>query len=181
MWSEFWITHIKAGKFYIELHLHRRRSIIFLFQTPRTQKIIASSELRRRPYRVNFRKDFWDCYRVRVKQIEVIWEEDAPIAGVLGRGMSKTRGCPYHCNSELNLDETTHYCLKTLTSKLITNSPSDTTGTLTVERAIWRERIRAVGRSLGPIDHFCNKNKQKNNQAGLQTYFHTKTKLSLPV
>ena len=86
--------------------------------------------------------------------------------------MSKTRGCPYHCNSELNLDETTHYCLKTLTSKLITNSPSDTTGTLTVERAIWRERIRAVGRSLGPIDHFCNKTNKKTIRL---SYKHTFT------
>ena len=86
--------------------------------------------------------------------------------------MSKTRGCPYHCNSELNLDETAHYCLKTPTSKLITNSPSDTTGTLTVERAIWRERIRAVGRSLGPIDHFCNKTNKKTIRL---SYKHTFT------
>ena len=48
----------------------------------------------------------------------------------------------------------THYCLTTLTSKLITSSPSNTIGTLTKWRAIWRDRIRAVGRSLGHTDHF---------------------------
>ena len=30
---------------------------------------------------------------------KVIWEGDAYITWVLGMGMPKTRGCPYHCNS----------------------------------------------------------------------------------
>ena len=30
---------------------------------------------------------------------KVIWEENAHITRVLGMGMPKTRGCPYHCNT----------------------------------------------------------------------------------
>ena len=30
---------------------------------------------------------------------KVIWEGDAHITRVLGMGMPKTQGCPYHCNS----------------------------------------------------------------------------------
>ena len=46
---------------------------------------------------------------------KVIWEGDVHVTRVLGMGMAKTRGCPYHCNNglEITLSRTRNYTVLT--------------------------------------------------------------------